>query len=505
MKKIADIWRRLREKSAILFSEALAGGFFLKGRSAAVRNVVTGLRLGGNYLEWTTFREAKTGFEILASNNAVLPDNAGEPAAAEERSEQIKLHCAELTGGVSVGLPSDKMLMRIAELPTTDPLEIKKMIQLQMDAFSPFPDDRMFVTHEILLTGEAGVRVLISAVQKDLIESTGALLAKAGLDVQRIDAEAMAWWHLLSLSAPVADEGRHLLLILEPCGGVWIAVQQRAPLAFRAVGSPEGIAPVEFANELARDASALVLALDMEHGSAPLDGLELWCRGIEGGPLADVLTAELQHEVKVQSLDQLAPLSEGLARRFAGTILTPALNRIKDRQAVLDLVPESWRSTLIAQLVRRRLIAATVGVLAVWFAALVIFFSAFQYEKYRLSGLEKRLNDLQKPAEEVRLMQNQVKSFNQYLDRKNSALECLLEISQNLPKDVLLTSFQFKKGKSVVIRGEALAVNPIYDYKQALDKSRLFGKIEMGSIQPGKRKDTSVQTFQMTGKLKEQP
>ena len=102
-------------------------------------------------------------------------------------------------------------------------------------------------------------------------------------------------------------------------------------------------------------------------------------------------------------------------------------------------------------------------------------------------------------------MQNQVRSFEQYLDRSNSALECLREISQYLPKDVLLTSFQFKKGKSVGIRGEALAVNAIYDYKQALDKSRMFARVEMGSIQPGKRKTTSVHTFQMTLQLKEQP
>jgi hypothetical protein len=101
-------------------------------------------------------------------------------------------------------------------------------------------------------------------------------------------------------------------------------------------------------------------------------------------------------------------------------------------------------------------------------------------------------------------MQNQARSFEQYLDRKNSALECLREVSQNLPKDVLLTSFQFKKGKSVVIRGEALAVTAIYDYKQALDKSQLFGKIDMGPVQPGKRKDTSVNTFNMTAKFKEQ-
>jgi hypothetical protein len=306
----------------------------------------------------------------------------------------------------------------------------------------------------------------------------------------------------------LSDEGRHLFLILEPCGGVWIAVQRGAPLTFRAI-SPAGDIPFdEFAREVARDGSALILSLDSEHGSTPLSGLEAWCRGVDTGVLSAALGEELQHEVKLNSLDMVAPVSEGLARRFAGTVLSPSLSRIRQGRAALDLVPESWRSAVIAQRMRRQLLAATVGVLAVWLVAMGAFFGIYQYQHYRLGRLEVKLNALQKPADEVRLIQNQVRSFEQYLDRQNSALECLREISQCLPNDVLLTSFQFKKGKSINLRGEALAVNPIYDYKQALDKanekSRLFLRIEMGTIQPGKRKNKDVQIFQMTVRLKEQ-
>lgn len=499
MKKIADIWKQLRK-------EALDVSELFKRRSVAGRNPVTGLRLSAGFVEWTTLRDAKTGVEMLASNNAVLPFDAAKPQDTEECEEQIKLHCSEIKGAVSVGIAPDKMLMRVAELPTTDPAEMANMIQLQVDAFSPFPDDRIYVSYEILTTGESGVRVLIVAVQKDLIETTGSVLKKAGLDVQRIDAEAMAWWHLIAQSVLSSDEGRYLFLILEPRGGVWIAVQRRTPLAFRAVSVPlPGDVPFdEFTPEIARDAGSFLLSIDMEHGSTPLSGLEIFCRGIDSGVLSSALREELQHEAVIHSLDLLAPVSEGLARRFVGTNLLSSLTRARNGQAALDLVPASWRSTVIARRMRLRLLAATIGVLAFWLAAMAVFFGVYQYQHFRLTRLEKKLIALHKPAENVRMMQNQARSFEQYLDRKNSALECLREVSQNLPKDVLLTSFQFKKGKSIVIRGEALAVNAIYDYKQALDKSPLFRKIDMGSIQPGKRKDTNVNTFQMTARFKEQ-
>jgi len=120
-----------------------------------------------------------------------------------------------------------------------------------------------------------------------------------------------------------------------------------------------------------------------------------------------------------------------------------------------------------------------------------------------LNRLEARLVELQKPAEDVRRLQRQIHSFETYLDRQCSALECLREISTVLPKDVDLTSFQFKKGKNISLRGEARNVEPIYDFKKSLDKSPLFNSIEMGSTQPSKRKNLTVQTFQMNVRLKE--
>ncbi len=498
MKKIADIWKYLRKKTVIT-----AELFGL--RPVAGRNSVTGLRLGDGFVEWTTLRDAKAGIEILSSNNAVLSLDAAKPQDAGEREEQIKLHCAEIKGAVSVGIAPDKMLMRVAELPTTDPAEMANMIQLQVDAFSPFPDDRMYVSHEILATGEAGVRVLIAAVQKDLVETTGSVLKKAGLDIQRIDAEAMAWWHLLAESVLPADEGRYLFLVLEPWGGVWIAVQRRTPLAFRAVSLsvPADLPFGESASEIARDAASFLLSIDMEHGSVPLSGLEIYCRGIDSGVLSSALREEIRHEAAIHSLDSLAPISEGLARRSIGTGLLSSLTRARNSRAVLDLVPAAWRATVIARRMRRRLLAASIGVLVAWLAAMAVFLGVYQYQYFRMAKLERKMTALHKPAEDVRMMQNQARSFEQYLDRKNSALECLREVSQNLPKDVFLTSFQFKKGKSIVIRGEALAVNAIYDYKQVLDKSQLFGKIEMGPVQPGKRKDVSVNTFNMTARFKD--
>ncbi|MFH0879501.1 MAG: PilN domain-containing protein, partial [Lentisphaerota bacterium] len=60
------------------------------------------------------------------------------------------------------------------------------------------------------------------------------------------------------------------------------------------------------------------------------------------------------------------------------------------------------------------------------------------------------------------------------MDRTHSALECLREVSEVLPGDVTLNTFTYKKGLSLVLRGEAPAANTVYDYYKALDQSTLF-------------------------------
>jgi Tfp pilus assembly protein PilN len=467
------------------------------------RNSITGLRVRDTFLEWTTLGSGKKGSEVLAARQVQLEgpstDGLADPL---QRAEAIRRQCPELTGPVTIGLAPGQMLIRVVELPTTDPAEMADMVKLQVDQFSPFPEDRMAVSCEVLSATETTCRVLIAAVPKEQVESLGELFRLVGVTIRRIDAEIMGWWRLLADHGAIPAQGRHLMLLLEPSGGVWIAVQDGLPQAVKAISPMEGLTPEEYAEELAGDMGALIVSLDLERGVVPVGGLDCWSRDLDTTVIVARLQQELEHAVRLQSLEVLPPLSEGLARRM---LVPPfaAHDRIQGVKAVLDLVPAAWRTTAISRRFQKRLILGVGVAIGLWLVGVVGFFVGFQWNRLHVNRLEARLAALQKPADDVRLLQRQIHSFETYLDRQRSALECLREVSAVLPKDVDLTSFQFKKGKTVSLRGEARAVEPIYDFKKSLDKSPLFKSIEMGSIQPSKRKDLTVQTFQMNAELKE--
>ena len=467
------------------------------------RHSITGLRVRDTFLEWTTLGLGKNGIEVLAARQVQLEDPSADGLADPiQRAEAIRRQCPDLTGAVTIGLAPSQMLMRVVELPTIDPAEMADMIQLQVDQFSPFPEDRMAVSYEVLSATETACCVLIAAVPKEQVESLGELFRPVGVTIQRIDAEIMGWWRLLADSRAIPAQGRHLLLLLEPSGGIWIAVQDGLPQAVKAISPMEGLTPEEYAEELAGDMGALIVSLDLERGVAPVGGLDCWSRDLDMTVIVARLQQELEPAVRQQSLEILPSLSEGLARRM----LVPPFAvkaRAKGIQAVLDLVPVAWRTAVTSRLFQKRLILAVGVAISIWLVGVVVFSVGFQWNRLRLNRLEARLVELQKPADDVRRLQRQIHLFETYLDRQRSALECLREISAVLPKDVDLTSFQFKKGKSISLRGEARAVEPIYDFKKSLDKSSLFKSIEMGSTQPSKRKNLTVQTFQMNVHLKE--
>ncbi len=462
------------------------------------REPATGLRIRRNILEWSTLCEGKQDLEKLSAGQLTLEGDAAVLTDAGKLAEEVRRQCPGLTGSVSLGLSSEQMLLRVVDLPSTDPDEMAGMIKLQLDKFSPFPEERMAFSYEWLQAIEGGGRVLLVAVQKDTIDFASAVCMQAGLDLQRIDADILGWWRVLTDKGAVPAAGRHFLLLLEEDGGILLAVERGALVAAKAVGSSAGFSEEEYAVEMAHELGAFILGLDLEQGVASVNGLDLWQRGLASGLMVERLKSELGQEVRVCSLDSLPAPSEGLARRM----LVPPFNISsapgRGKAAVVDLMPAIWRVAEDSQRVTRRLIAASILILGLWMVLGLGFLAGYAWQQRGLKKMEQCLAEIQKPADEVRAMQRRVRSFEQYLDRKQSSLECLREISQSLPEGVTLTTFQFKKSKTVILRGEALTVNPIYDFKQALDKSKLFKRIDMGSIQPSKRKNETVQTFQLT-------
>ncbi|MBN1268231.1 MAG: pilus assembly protein PilM [Kiritimatiellae bacterium] len=455
------------------------------------KNVITGMTLKGAVLEWTSVRARKGQVEPEGRGEIPLGESEAQvDLASPDLAPLLKKGAAEIRGRVCYAVPSDQVLLRVVELPTLDPQELRSMVDLQVDKFSPFPVDQMQVSFEVLARKESATRVLIAAIRREIIERLGQGFGKAGLLPYWIDVDVLGWWYLLLERGAVAAQGRQVAVLMTGAITAVIVAQEGVPVVFRALGVQHAAAEEDLIAEVVEEVSYTLASLETEWGVAGAARLDLWAGPGTPAALAGRLGAECGLAVGAHKLEELPALSEGLARRAAA--------RSADQ---VDLAPAAWRETEMSRKSRRAVLVAAVLFLVIWAAGLAAFVAGLNLQKAELEKLRAEEERLAGPAQEMRNLQQKVRSLEQYADRAHSAIECLREVSAVLPGGVDLASFAYKKGRAVNLRGEAARVEPVYGLIEALEKSELFTEIKTEGIAEKRRANQVKTEFRITAGL----
>ncbi|MGD9612261.1 MAG: PilN domain-containing protein [Kiritimatiellia bacterium] len=436
---------------------------------------ITGVCLRPNRLEWTVLRRAKEAWEIASQGREDVPAAEGEvgwiPAAA------LKARLKSFRGRVAVALPTDRALVRVALLPSTDAAELRGMAELQTDKFSPFPVETVAAGAEVLEAAGTSSLVALAVVRREDVDAVGAAFQSAGAPPDVVDVEALGWWWGLRQSGALPTHGSQLVLRAEPSGMEMALVRDGAPLAFRALpGGPaagDAAARAEWIGTCAEELADALTALETEWGGAGAPTLHVF-HGPEF-PAADL--DALRQAVGLETafahpLEGLPSAAEGIARRQAA----PA------RPLAMDLAPETWRTADVERRTRRRLLRAATAFGAVWLLALGAFGTSLHLQRGRLARLQAQVEAREGPAQEIRRLRTKSLEFAQYADRTHAALECLRVVAGTLPEGVDLTAFVYRKGTTLSLRGEADAADKVYAFIQALEQAALLPEVKSEGI-----------------------
>jgi len=428
------------------------------------KDTATGVVLTERELKWTSVRRSKSGFERLDGGVVPLPAPAvesGEDEEAAERVEALKAAKAHLKGSVALALPSAKVLLRSVSLPVVPDDEIFGMVQLQLDKFSPFPLENLVFAHEVVRCGESELLVLIAAAERRTVDSLTAEVEAVGVRPRRLDVSALIWSRILKDGGKVPEEGRYPVVVISDEETEIIVFDDGAPVLFRAVGVMKPGGEDELATEVADEIEYSLMTLELEQGPSVLNSIGVWATEGRGELLRRRIGERMPASVELGALDSLVPLSEGAARR------------VFDGGAV-NLVPETWRTAGLAQQFRKRMLTAAAVLFGVWLLAVGSGIGALMYRQAVLAGLRGEAESLTAPSMEVRDLRRRVVLVKRYMDKRDSPLEYLREISAILPEGIDLASFSYRKGEGVKISGTAMAVELVYQFKNAIDGSEMF-------------------------------
>lgn len=429
---------------------------------------ITGICIQQNRLEWTVLRRAKEAWEVSSRGQAELPAVDGAPDGLTAAA--LKPHLRHFRGKIAVALPTGRVLLRMALLPSTDAAELRGMTELQTDKFSPFPVETVAAGAEVLEAAGTSSLVAMAVVRRDDVEALGRAFQGAGVLPDGVDVEALGWWWGLKQSGQVPALGSQIILRATAAGIDMVVARDGAPLLFRTLPrQPAAGAAAEWADECAEEVADSLTALETEWGGAGTPTLHVF-------HAADVpveCAARLQQalglaDVFTHPLEDLPAAAEGVARRAAAP--APVL--------AMDLTPEAWRAADAARQTRRRLLRSATVFLALWLAALGLFWTLLNLQRGRMARLEREVAEMEAPALEIRRLRAKVQEFTQYADRSRSALECLRVVSAALPAGMDLTSFIYRKGSSLTLRGEADVPDKVYAFNQAMEQTGLFPEVK---------------------------
>ena len=458
---------------------------------------ITGICIQPNRLEWTVLRRAKEAWELADQGQAELPAAEGAPEGLTAAA--LKPYLRHFKGRIAVALPAERVLLRMALLPSTDEVELRGMTELQTDKFSPFPVETVAAGAEVLEAAGTSSLVAMAVVRRDDVEGLGRVLQEAGMLPDVVDVEPLGWWWLLKQSGRIPALGSQIILRAAAQGLDLVVARDGAPLLFRSLPLRPA-ADSGWTGECAEEVADSLTTLETEWGGTGAPTLHVFH---ETGVSADCVPA-LQKALGLEAafahpLAELPTVSEGVARRA----IQPA------RPLAMDLAPEAWRAADAARQTRRRLLRAATIFLAVWLAGIGLFMTLLNVQRGRLARLQAQVEAMEGPALEIRRLRAKVVEFSQYADRRHSALECLRIVSGSLPDGMELTSFIYRKGNALSLRGEADAPEKVYAFMQALEQTAQFPEVKSEGISTrntpqGSRSQYAV-TIRLPGSGEEAP
>lgn len=353
-----------------------------------------------------------------------------------------------------LALPLSRLIVKMLRVNAEQREDMVGFATPVLQALSPFPDDPLAVSCEVVRESETSTVVIAAALPETSTDDIAEALDGAKLSVTRVDALVLG--QVRGLWAQIGAEGgallRRLVVLAGPDCLSLLVLDGDSPVAIRAVG---------LGDDLRRE--VVLSLLEAEDFGGPRE-------------LAECVTVG---EVDESVLSAFAPV-----RKVVCDDADLALKGVAERAQAgdgLDALPDSWREMLAETRFKGKLTRAMIAAGAIWLLAMGVLFGvpvAYGYMTDHQKGLCRAH---QKQYRAVAEMRDRVKLVRKYSDHARGALEMLRTVSEQLPEGVELNSWNYKREEGVKVSGVSFGVNPapIYEFKNAMVDTAVFPTVEL--------------------------
>ena len=352
-------------------------------------------------------------------------------------------------------LPADKVFLRVLQLPQADFAETLSMVDLQLEKISPLPTAQTVWTIEILPKQEQNLQtVIVVIVPRNLVEEFLGQLEGQGYLADRLEL-------------PVLDQ---LLATQIGDDGVWIypgdVPNSPCLVAWWYGGVLRNLALLSWTNGV--DEQRLKEQLSQMAWAGELEG---WLTSqpkwhLVAGPDVAAVWQPMLENIAGESVIVTEPMP---AQQLAAL----SARRAFQAPAAANLLPVEYSTRYRQQYIDRLWMRGLLAVGGVYIFLVIVYFSFVMFLNYRLNNVKIEVAGLSQQYTNAIQQEERVRVLQEQSNLKFAALDTWEMIARLLPPEVTLTSFNFQKGRSVMLSGTVAQsdLGKLVDYYDTIGKS----------------------------------
>jgi len=407
-------------------------------------------------------------------------------------------------------VPSYLVITKNIEIPSTDPKEIKEIINLQAGRHTPFSREEIIVDYiDIGTFKHSYTKVLLIIVARNAVKRQSDILYRTGLNLEKIlfAPEGMAYYASRILKTENADSPSILVHVDEISTDFLVTFKGKV-IFVRNIS----IGIKNLASEMDRYEARFI-----EELKSSLDAYQ--SENIERQPNLAILTGRIDEvraleriasdalHMSVKTLNYLADIvpsdmlkaSPDIRQTSFFSLIASLLS--KDHTKV-DLIPEEVRVRRALEERGKDLVAMGVYVLVIVVLAFFTLTAKIYFKSAYLKKLDARYTLLETEARSLEKDYNKISAIKGHQANRGYALEILTELHALAPLEIEVTDIRFDEQGRFSVKGTAEAMSTVFSFVDALSRSPYFSDVKTKYTAQRKEAGRDVTDFEIIAQLK---
>jgi Tfp pilus assembly PilM family ATPase len=408
-------------------------------------------------------------------------------------------------------IPANAATAKNIEVPSSDPEEIKSIINLQASRHTPYSREEVLISYINLgLNAFNNTRLLLVIVHRDVVKEKIATLEKAGLDVDKIlfvpEAQARFYSKALNLKkdAPpsgIIDFALNTTSYIVVSKGTLLFVRH-IPIGIRAIMEGADVT-AKLQDELKKSMEAFV----QEDGNdAPTSYMITTTRDAVNNILP-ALKEGLNIEFQVNAFSNFVKGSGDVRKKLQNDfgddsfldVIAPASTALK---CEINLMPDEMVQK--KSLDRHSKEGFKAGVAALIMMALVgaiIMSNIYFKDTYLNKNLREQFAPQKAQVEVLEAQMNKAKLVRGYITKRMVSLDIIHELYTITPNTIYLSNITVDDDGTITIDGISDSMSDVFSYVKSLDDSTMFKEAKTKSTSTKKDNGKDVAAFEIEFKL----